>query len=54
MITKGRGNIKNNLIVMTVYSVILSFLLAMPAGVMAAGDWKLAISMHLSMSFMRC
>jgi len=43
---------KDNLIVMTVYSVIL--ILAMPAGVMAAGDWKLAISMHLSMSFMRC
>ena len=29
--------------IMVVYSVILSFLAAMPAGVMAAGDWKLAI-----------
>jgi hypothetical protein len=28
---------------MTVYSVILSFLMAMPTGVMAASDWKLAI-----------
>jgi hypothetical protein len=34
---------KDNLIVMTVYSVILSFLMAMPTGVMAASDWKLAI-----------
>ena len=29
--------------IMVVYSVILSFLVAMPAGVMAASDWKLAI-----------
>ena len=29
--------------IMVVYSVILSFLVAIPAGVMAAGDWKLAI-----------
>ena len=29
--------------IMAVYSVILSFLVAMPAGVMAASDWKLAI-----------
>ena len=29
--------------IMAVYSVILSFLVAMPAGVMAASDWKLAV-----------
>ena len=34
---------KNFLSIMAVYSVILSFLVAMPAGVMAASDWKLAI-----------
>jgi hypothetical protein len=34
---------KKLLSIMAVYSVVLSFLLAMPAGVMAADDWKLAI-----------
>ena len=34
---------KNFLSIMAVYSVILSFLVAMPAFVMAASDWKLAI-----------
>ncbi len=34
---------KKFLSIMVVYSVILSFLVVMPAGVMAAGDWKLAI-----------
>ena len=34
---------KKFLSIMTVYSVILSFLLAMPAGVMAASDWNLKI-----------
>ena len=34
---------KKILSIMVVYSVMLSFLVAMPAGVMAAGDWKLAI-----------
>ena len=34
---------KKNLSIFVVYSVILSFLVAMPAGVMAASDWKLAI-----------
>jgi hypothetical protein len=34
---------KKKLSIMVVYSVILSFLAAMPAGVMAASDWKLAI-----------
>ena len=34
---------KKNLSIMVVYSVMLSFLVAMPAGVMAASDWKLAI-----------
>ena len=34
---------KKFLCIMLAYSVILSFLVAMPAGVIAAGDWKLAI-----------
>jgi hypothetical protein len=34
---------RNNLSIMVVYSVILSFFAAMPAGVMAANDWKLAM-----------
>jgi hypothetical protein len=34
---------RNKLSTMVVYSVILSFLVAMPAGVMAASGWKLAI-----------
>jgi len=34
---------KENLSIMVVYSVILSFLLTMPAGVMAASDWNLKI-----------
>ena len=34
---------KKFLSIMAVYSVILSFLVAMPAGVMAANDWKLAV-----------
>jgi hypothetical protein len=34
---------KKILSIIAVYSVILSFLVAMPAGVMAASDWKLAI-----------
>ncbi|MGA2781461.1 MAG: START domain-containing protein [Smithella sp.] len=34
---------KKNLSIMVVYSVVLSFLVAMPAGIMAASDWKLAI-----------
>ena len=34
---------KKNLIILVIYSVILSFLVAMPAGVMAVSDWKLAI-----------
>ena len=34
---------KKNLSIIAVYLVILSFLVAMPAGVMAASDWKLAV-----------
>jgi len=34
---------KKNLSIVVVYSVLLSFLVAMPAVVMAASDWKLAI-----------
>jgi hypothetical protein len=34
---------KKILSIIAVYSVILSFLVAMPAGVVAASDWKLAI-----------
>jgi hypothetical protein len=39
---KRREKMKKNLSIIVVYSVILSFLVAMPAGVMAANDWKLA------------
>src|SRR5512137_1378703 len=38
-----RERMRNNLSIMAVYSVILIFLLAMPAGVMAASDWNLKI-----------
>jgi hypothetical protein len=34
---------KKKLSIMVVYSIILSFLVAMPTGVVAASDWKLAI-----------
>jgi len=34
---------KKKLSIIVVYSVVLSFLVAMPAGIMAASDWKLAI-----------
>jgi hypothetical protein len=34
---------RKNFNIIVVYSVILSFLVAIPAGVLAAGDWKLAI-----------
>jgi hypothetical protein len=43
LIKKRREKMKKFLSIMAVYSVILSFLVAMPAGVMAASDWKLAI-----------
>jgi hypothetical protein len=42
-IKKRREKMKKFLSIMAVYSVILSFLVAMPAGVMAASDWKLAV-----------
>jgi hypothetical protein len=40
---KRREKMRKNLSIIVVYSIILSFLVAMPAGVMAASDWKLAI-----------
>jgi hypothetical protein len=40
---KRRKKMKKNLSIVVVYSVLLSFLVAMPAVVMAASDWKLAI-----------
>jgi hypothetical protein len=43
LIKKRREKMKKFLSIMAVYSVILSFLVAMPAGVMAANDWKLAV-----------